>query len=95
VTRQGVPIQVVAAVVRDHDLLPEPVVAVGATAFAFSAPHADQRQQCQQGVVQIGTFAQIRGIGWDGQVVEDRNVARRGHLGAFERCGHRTVSRTG
>ena len=80
---------------RDHDLLPEPVVAVGATAFAFAAPHADQRQQRQQGVVQIGAFAQIRGIGWDGQVVEDRNVAGRGHLGAFDRCGHRTVSGTG
>ena len=88
----GFPIQIVAAVVGDHDLLAEPVVAVGRAALAFAAPHADQGQQRQQRVIQVGALAQIRGIGGNRQIVERRDVAGRGHFGAFSRGSHRSVA---
>ena len=91
----GFPVQIVAAVVRDHDLLPEPVVAVGPAALSFATPDADQGQQRQQGVIQVGAFAQVGGVGGDGQIVEDRDVAGRGQLGAFGGCGHGTIRGTG
>ena len=78
----------------DHDLLAEPVVAVGSAALAFAAPDADQGQQRQQRVVQVGAFAQVRGVGGDRQIVEGRDVAGRGHLGAFGGGGHRSVAWT-
>ncbi len=53
--RAGFPVQVVPAVVRHHDLLAEPVVAVRSAAFALAAPHPDQGQQRQQCIVQVGT----------------------------------------
>ena len=76
----------------DHDLLAEPVVAVGSAALAFAAPHADQRQQRQQRVVEVGAFAQVGGIGGQRQVVEGRDVAAGGHLGAFGGGGHGAVA---
>ena len=89
----GFPIQIVAAVVRDHDLLAEPVVTVGSAALAFAAPHADQGQQRQQRVIQVGAFAQVRGVGGNRQIVERRDIAGRGHLGAFGGGGHSAVAR--
>ena len=59
----GFPVQVVAAVVGDHNLLAEPVITVRAAALAFAAPDPDQRQQRQQRIVQVGAFAQVRGVG--------------------------------
>ena len=76
----------------DDDLLAEPVVAVRAAALAFAAPDADERQQRQQRVVKVGALAQVRGVGGQRKVVEDRDVARRGGLGAFRRRGHRPVA---
>ena len=57
------PVQVVAAVVGDDDLLAESVVAVRRAALALAAPDADQRQQRQQGVVEVGALAQVGGVG--------------------------------
>ena len=77
----GFPVQIVAAVVRHHDLLAEAVVAVGAPnipALAFAAPHPDQRQQRQQRVIQIGALAQVGGVGGYRQIVEGWDVAGRG-----------------
>ena len=88
----GFPVQKIAAVVRDHDLLAEPVVTVRSAALAFPAPHADQRQQCQQCVVEIGAFAQVRGVGGNRQIVEGRDVAGRGRLGALGRGSHSVVA---
>ena len=39
----GFPDQVVAAVVRDHDLLAEPVVTARSASFTLAAPYPDQR----------------------------------------------------
>ena len=81
--RSGLPVEVVAAVVGDHDLLAEPVVAVGAAALALAAPHPDEGQQRQQGVVEVRALAQIRGVGGHRQIVEGRDVAGRGRFRAF------------
>ena len=63
-----------------HDLLAEPVVAVGAAALALAAPHADEGQQCEQGIAEADALAQVGGVGGQRQVVEGRDVARRRRL---------------
>jgi hypothetical protein len=88
----GFPIQVVAAVVRDDDLLAESVVAVRSAALAFAAPHADEGQQRQQRVVEVGALAQVRGVGRKRQVVEGGDVAGGGELRAFGGGSHRSVA---
>ena len=88
------PDQVVAAVMGHHDLLAEPVVAAGAAALALAAPHADERQQRKQRVVEVGAFAQIRGVGGHRQIGEHRDVARGRRLRPFGRGGHCPVART-
>ena len=92
--RPRFPDQVVAAVVGHHDLLTEPIVALGSSALALAAPHADQRQQREQRIVQVGALAQVRGVGGDRQIGEHRDVARGRHLGPFGRGGNRPVART-
>ena len=79
----------------DDDLLAESVVTVRAAALALAAPHADQRQQGQQRVVQVGAFAQVGGVGGQRQILEDGDVARRGRPGAFRGCGYRAITRSG
>ena len=74
------PVEKVAAVVGDDDLLAEPVVAIRAAALAFPAPHADQGQQSQERVVQIGTQSKVRGVD-DREIVEHRDIAAGGLLG--------------
>jgi hypothetical protein len=81
--------------VRHDDLLPEPVVTGGIATFALAAPHADERQQSQQGVVEVRAFAQIGGVRGQWQVVEPGHVARGRGLGAIGRGGDRTVAGTG
>ena len=88
------PVQVVAAVVGHHDLLAEPVVAAGSAALALAAPHAHQRQQREQRIVEVGALAQVGGVGGQRQVVEHRDVAGGRRLGPFGRGGDRPVART-
>ncbi len=76
----------------DHDLLAESVVAVGSAALTLAAPHADERQQRKQRVVEVGALAQIRGIRRRREVGEDRNVAGGGHFRAFCRSRDRVVA---
>ena len=91
----GIPVEVVAAVVRHDDLLTEPVVAGGIAAFAFAAPDADERQQGQQGVVEVRAFAQVGGVRGQRQIVEPGYVARGRGLGAIGSRGDGTVAGTG
>src|SRR5690606_19721469 len=87
------PGQVVAAVVGDHDLLTEAVVAaLGIVALALTAPHADHRQQCEHGVVQIRAEPQIRGVLGQRKIRQRRNVAAAGGGGALRGVGDRLVA---
>ena len=89
------PVQVVAAVVRDDDLLAEPVIAAwGCSPVPSPRQTPDQGQQGQQCVVEIGALAQIRRIR-DRDVIEGRDVAVRGLFGALDRRGDRAISAAG
>ncbi|BCI55274.1 hypothetical protein NIIDNTM18_45520 [Mycolicibacterium litorale] len=52
-------------------------------ALTLAAPDADQRQQGEQCVVENDPFAKIRGVRGEREIVENRDVARRGDLGPF------------
>ena len=67
----------------NDDLLAETVITVGATTLALAAPHADERQQREQGVVEVRAFAKIGGIGRRRKVGEARDVAGGGCFRAF------------
>lgn len=89
----GFPVQVVRAVMGHHDLLAEPVVAVRSAALTLTAPHAHQRQQSEQPVIEVRALPQIGGVGGHGQVTESRDVARGGLPGTLGCCGDRVVAR--
>lgn len=81
----GFPVQVVAAVMGDHDLLAEPVVAVVRAALALAAPNAYQRQQRQQGVIQVGAFPEVRGVRGHRKVVVRGDIPGSGQFGPLGR----------
>ncbi|SKU18568.1 Uncharacterised protein [Mycobacteroides abscessus subsp. abscessus] len=72
--RARVPSEVVAAVVRDDDLLTEAIVAVGVSSLTLAAPHPDQRQQREHRRIEVRAFTQVRGIGGDGKVLKGGEI---------------------
>src|ERR1700716_2247718 len=79
------PVQVVATVVRNHDLLAEPIVAAWSAALDLAAPHTHQRQQCEQRVVEVRALTQVGSVDGQRQVVEHRDVAGRRCFRSFGR----------
>jgi hypothetical protein len=65
--------------------LAEAVVAAGSAALALAAPHADERQQGQQCVVEVRALAKVRGVGRHRQIFKRRDIAGRGRFRPFDR----------
>ena len=72
---------------RHGDLLAEVEGAVDRRVddLALPAPHPDQREQAQEGVVEVGSEPQVRGVVLDGQVRPRRQVGVARVLGALAR----------
>lgn len=58
----------------DDNLLSEAVVAVGIPTLALTAPHPNQGQKGQHRPIEVRAFAQVSGIGWDGEVLEGGEI---------------------
>ena len=71
----GLEAQAVLAIVEDAQLLAEgELLLARVRSLALAAPHTDQRQECEQAVVQVRAEAQVGGVLRDRQVAEDRQV---------------------
>lgn len=76
--------EVVFAVVGEGDLLAECVLSVFCgVGLAFAAPDADEREEREESVVEVGAFAEVSGVVRDRKVTEAWDVAVSGALGLF------------